>query len=45
MFIAAYGVTRTNVLLMVPCLAIYGISVWWFGRKLVENETLSGPAA
>jgi hypothetical protein len=34
MFIAAYGVTRTNVLLLVPCLAAYGISLWWFGRSL-----------
>lgn len=34
MSIAANGVARTSVLLMVPCLAIYGISVWWFGRKL-----------
>jgi len=34
MFIAAYGVTRTNVLLIVPCLVAYGISVAWFGRRL-----------
>jgi hypothetical protein len=34
MFIAAYGVTRTNILLIVPCLVVYGISLWWFGRML-----------
>jgi len=34
MFMAAYGVTRTSVLLMIPCLTTYGISVWWFGRKM-----------
>jgi hypothetical protein len=34
MFMAAYGVTRTSLLLMIPCLAIYGISLWWFGRWL-----------
>jgi hypothetical protein len=34
MFIAAYGVTRTNILLIVPCLVVYGISLWWFGRTL-----------
>ena len=34
MFIAAYGVTRTNVLLTVPCVAMCGISLWWFGRRL-----------
>jgi hypothetical protein len=34
MFIAAYGVMRTNVLLIVPCLVAYCISVAWFGRRL-----------
>jgi hypothetical protein len=34
MFIAAYGVTRTSILLMVPCAAAYGISLWWFGGRL-----------
>ncbi|HTB13382.1 MAG TPA: hypothetical protein VK752_17495 [Bryobacteraceae bacterium] len=34
LFIAGYGVTRTSVLLLIPCAAIYGISVWWFGRRL-----------
>ncbi len=34
MFMAAYGVTRTSILLMIPCLAAYGISLWWFGRSL-----------
>jgi hypothetical protein len=34
MFVAAYGVTRTSFLLMLPCLMVYGISVWWYGRRL-----------
>jgi hypothetical protein len=34
MFIVGNGVARTSVLLMIPCAAIYGISVWWFGRRL-----------
>jgi hypothetical protein len=34
MFMVANGVARTSVLLMAPCMAIYGISVWWFGRRL-----------
>jgi hypothetical protein len=38
MFMAAYGVTRTNVLLIIPCVAIYGISVWWFGRALSKSS-------
>jgi len=34
MFIAGYGVARTNVLLIVPCLVAWWISVMWFGRRL-----------
>jgi hypothetical protein len=34
MFIATYGVTRTNILLIIPCLAVYAISLWWFGRRM-----------
>jgi hypothetical protein len=34
MFIAAYGVTRTSILLMFPCLTAYGISLFWYGRRL-----------
>jgi hypothetical protein len=34
MFIVANGVARTSLLLLIPCGAIYGISVWWFGRRL-----------
>lgn len=34
MFIAAYGVTRTSVLLLLPILALYALSTWWFARKL-----------
>jgi len=37
MSIAANGVTRTSVLLMIPCVAIYGISLWWFGRRIELN--------
>jgi hypothetical protein len=34
MSVAANGVSRTSVLLLIPCLAAYGISVWWFGRRM-----------
>jgi hypothetical protein len=34
MSIAANGVARTSVWLLVPCVAVYGISLWWFGRKM-----------
>jgi hypothetical protein len=34
MSIAANGVTRTSSLLMIPCVAAYAGSVWWFGRLL-----------
>jgi len=34
MSIAANGVARTSVLLLVPCAAIYAISLWWYGRTL-----------
>jgi hypothetical protein len=34
MFIVANGVARTSVLLMIPCAGLYGVSVWWFGRRL-----------
>jgi hypothetical protein len=34
MFIAANGVARTSVLLMIPFTAIYAVSVWWYGRKM-----------
>jgi hypothetical protein len=34
MFIVGNGVARTSVLLLIPCGAIYGLSVWWFGRTL-----------
>jgi hypothetical protein len=34
MSIAANGVARTSVLLLGPCAALYGISVWWFGRRM-----------
>jgi hypothetical protein len=34
MFIAGYGVARTNALLIIPCLLAYSISVMWFGRNL-----------
>jgi hypothetical protein len=34
MSIAANGVARTSVLLLIPCVAAYAISVWWYGRRL-----------
>lgn len=34
MSIAANGVTRTSPLLIFPCAAVYGISLWWYGRQL-----------
>ena len=34
MFMAAYGTTRTSTLLILPVLALYALSVWWFARKL-----------
>lgn len=34
MSIAASGVARKSVLLIVPYMAIYGISVWWYGRRI-----------
>ncbi len=34
MFMAAYGTTRTSVLLILPIVGIYALSVWWFSRKL-----------
>ena len=37
MSIAANGVTRSSVLLIVPCLAAYAASVWWYGRRIDGN--------
>ncbi len=34
MSIAANGVARTSVLLLIPCAAMYALSVWWYGRRL-----------
>lgn len=34
MSIAANGVARTSVWLLIPCAAVYGGSLWWFGRRL-----------
>jgi hypothetical protein len=34
MSIAANGVARTSVLLLIPCVAAYAISLWWFGRRM-----------
>lgn len=34
MFIAANGVARTSVLLLIPFAAVFGTSVWWYGRRL-----------
>lgn len=34
MSVAANGVARTSTLLLLPCCAVYGISLWWFGRRL-----------
>lgn len=37
MSIAANGVARSSVLLLLPCLAAYAISVWWYGRRIEGN--------
>ena len=37
MSIAANGVARTSVLILLPCFALYGISLWWFGRMIDRN--------
>jgi hypothetical protein len=34
MSIAANGVARTSVLLMIPCVAVYAVSLWWHGRRM-----------
>jgi hypothetical protein len=40
MSIAANGVARSSVLLMIPCIAVYASSVWWHGRRL-DPETIA----
>jgi hypothetical protein len=34
MSIAANGVVRTSLLLLIPCAALYALSVWWYSRRL-----------
>jgi len=36
MSIAANGASRTNILLLLPCLAAYAISLHWYGRLLED---------
>ncbi len=43
MSIAANGVARSSVLLIVPCMAVYATSLWWYGR-MMDSETFHGPA-
>ena len=38
MFSAGTMVGRTSKLVLLPCLAIYGGSVWWYGRRLQQVE-------
>jgi hypothetical protein len=38
MSIAANGVARTSVLLLIPCVAVYAISLWWFGRRMEQQS-------